>query len=70
MKFFSIASAALVAFTGFVGLVAGQNSDTIVKDIKMLTQASSDANTMVSKITIVNVAIQGPASASSSRSTT
>jgi predicted nuclease with RNAse H fold len=67
MKFFSIASAALVAFTGFVGLVAGQDSNTVVNDIKMLTKASSDAQTMVSSITVVNVVFQAPASASSSR---
>jgi hypothetical protein len=59
MKFFAVASAALAALSSFTGVVA-QSPATVVKDFKMITDLSSQAQTMVSQITVVNAIFQGP----------
>jgi hypothetical protein len=60
MKFFAVASAALAAFSTLVGSVAAQDARTVVEDFQMITDLSSQAQTMVSQITVVNVLFQGP----------
>jgi hypothetical protein len=57
MKFFSFASVALAAFTG---LVAAIDPNTVVNNIKALTDLSSSTNDMVASITVINVLFVGP----------
>jgi hypothetical protein len=60
MKLFAVASAALAAISTLVGSVAAQDARTVVSDLQMITDLSSQAQTMVSQITVVNVLFQGP----------
>jgi hypothetical protein len=56
MKFFGFASLALAAFTGFV---SAADSNTVNKDITVITDLSSQANDMVSKLNVVTIPLQG-----------